>query len=184
MAKPDATRKMQLRRCRCTMPAWAPVASAMAHANTTTTLVRTGGREVRIHLGHAQLGQQRGCRCEYRRQQCPPKPIHRHSLCRPFAGRVCLLRWPPMRVLIVEDEVRLAENIARGLHEGSGYAIDVAHDGEEGMTFCWTGKYDLIVLDLMLPNRGGRKYFEPAARRKGRDAGADPDRDCRHAPQD
>ena len=64
-----------------------------------------------------------------------------------------------MRVLVVEDEVRLAENIAKGLHEGSGYAIDLAHDGEEAMTFCWTGMYDLIVLDLMLPNRSGENIL-------------------------
>ena len=60
-----------------------------------------------------------------------------------------------MRVLVVEDEVRLAENIAKGLHESSGYAIDVVHDGEEAITCCWSGKYDLIVLDLMLPQRSG-----------------------------
>ncbi len=64
-----------------------------------------------------------------------------------------------MRVLVVEDEVRLAENIARGLHEGSGYAIDLAHDGEEAMAFCRTGKYDLIVLDLMLPSRSGESIL-------------------------
>ncbi len=60
-----------------------------------------------------------------------------------------------MRVLLVEDEVRLAENIAKGLHEASGYAIDVVHDGEEAITCCWSGRYDLIVLDLMLPQRSG-----------------------------
>ena len=60
-----------------------------------------------------------------------------------------------MRVLVVEDEVRLAENIAKGLHESSGYAVDVVHDGEEAVTCCWSGKYDLIVLDLMLPQRSG-----------------------------
>ena len=64
-----------------------------------------------------------------------------------------------MRVLVVEDELRLAENIAKGLHESSGYAVDVTHDGEEAMTFCWTGNYDLIILDLMLPNRSGEEIL-------------------------
>ncbi len=64
-----------------------------------------------------------------------------------------------MRVLVVEDELRLAENIAKGLHESSGYAVDMTQDGEEAVTFCWTGKYDLIILDLMLPNRSGEEIL-------------------------
>ncbi|WP_419805372.1 response regulator transcription factor [Terriglobus sp.] len=64
-----------------------------------------------------------------------------------------------MRVLVVEDEVRLAENIARGLREASGYAVDVVHDGEEALTHCSTGSYDLIVLDLMLPKFTGEEVL-------------------------
>ncbi len=60
-----------------------------------------------------------------------------------------------MRVLVVEDEIRLAENIARALREGPGYAVDVVHDGREAMEFCTAGEYDLIVLDLMLPGQSG-----------------------------
>lgn len=60
-----------------------------------------------------------------------------------------------MRVLVVEDEVRLAENIAAGLREGPGYAVDVAPDGEDALHLCTTSKYDLIVLDLMLPRISG-----------------------------
>ena len=60
-----------------------------------------------------------------------------------------------MRVLVVDDEVRLAENIAEGLRESSGYVSDVIHDGAQAGTFMQTGVYDLIVLDLMLPNRSG-----------------------------
>ena len=62
-----------------------------------------------------------------------------------------------MRVLIVEDEVRLAENIAAGLREGPGYAVDVVHDGHDAMQMCWTGSYDLIVLDLMIPRLNGEE---------------------------
>jgi len=60
-----------------------------------------------------------------------------------------------MRVLIVEDEQRLAENIARSLRESAGYAVDVSLDGEEGLYMAETNPYDLIVLDLMLPKLDG-----------------------------
>ncbi len=61
-----------------------------------------------------------------------------------------------MRVLVVEDEARLAENIALALREGSGYAVDVSHDGEEAAMLCGTRSYDLLVLDLMLPGMRGQ----------------------------
>ncbi|MGB0125437.1 MAG: response regulator transcription factor [Silvibacterium sp.] len=60
-----------------------------------------------------------------------------------------------MRVLVIEDERRVAENIAAALKEGPGYAVDLAYDGEEGAHLAETGEYDLIVLDLMLPGIRG-----------------------------
>ncbi|MGC2160292.1 MAG: response regulator transcription factor [Silvibacterium sp.] len=60
-----------------------------------------------------------------------------------------------MRLLVIEDERRLAENIAAALTEGPGYAVDVAYDGEEGAYLAETSEYDLIVLDLMLPKIDG-----------------------------
>jgi DNA-binding response OmpR family regulator len=60
-----------------------------------------------------------------------------------------------MRVLIVEDEKRLAQNIARSLRESAGYAVDVAIDGEDGLYMAQTNPYDLILLDLMLPKIDG-----------------------------
>jgi DNA-binding response OmpR family regulator len=60
-----------------------------------------------------------------------------------------------MRVLMVEDERRLAENVARSLRESAGYAVDVAFDGEEGLFMAQSNPYDLIVLDLMLPKLDG-----------------------------
>jgi two-component system OmpR family response regulator len=59
-----------------------------------------------------------------------------------------------VRVLVVEDEVALAEGIARGL-TGEGFEVDVVHDGIEGLEKGRTGRYDLIVLDIMLPGMNG-----------------------------
>ena len=60
-----------------------------------------------------------------------------------------------MRLLVIEDERRVAENIAAALREGPGYAVDLAYDGEEGLHLAETSEYDLIVLDLMLPGIPG-----------------------------
>lgn len=60
-----------------------------------------------------------------------------------------------MRVLLIEDETRLAENIAAALREGPGFAVDLAEDGEIGLYLTRDGCYDLIILDLMLPKLDG-----------------------------
>ena len=60
-----------------------------------------------------------------------------------------------MRVLLVEDEVRLAENLAAALRDGPGFAVDWAADGLAGDDYARNGFYDLIVLDLMLPKLDG-----------------------------
>lgn len=59
-----------------------------------------------------------------------------------------------MRVLVVEDEKRLALAIRRGL-EQEGFAVDVAFDGPEGLWHATENRYDAIVLDIMLPGRNG-----------------------------
>ena len=59
-----------------------------------------------------------------------------------------------MRVLVVEDERSLARFICKGLKE-HGYAVDVAHDGDQGEMLALTGLYDVIVLDIMLPGQSG-----------------------------
>jgi len=59
-----------------------------------------------------------------------------------------------MRILVVEDEPRMASVIARGLREQS-YAVDVALDGDDGLYQCSINDYDLIVLDVLLPQRDG-----------------------------
>lgn len=59
-----------------------------------------------------------------------------------------------MRILVVEDEKALANNLKKGLSE-EGYSIDVAYDGEEGGFMAETEPYDLIILDIMLPKVDG-----------------------------
>ena len=59
-----------------------------------------------------------------------------------------------MRILVIEDEKKIASFIKRGLKE-EGHMIDVAYDGEEGYRMCGENDYDLILLDLMLPKRDG-----------------------------
>lgn len=59
-----------------------------------------------------------------------------------------------MRVLVVEDEKKVADFIRRGLQQ-ERYAVDVAHDGEEGAYLAENFDYDLLVLDLMLPKLSG-----------------------------
>lgn len=59
-----------------------------------------------------------------------------------------------VRILVVEDERRLAQIIKRGLVEG-GYAVDLAFDGEEGKFLAEGENYDLVILDLMLPKIDG-----------------------------
>ena len=59
-----------------------------------------------------------------------------------------------MRVLIVEDERRMAAHIARALTQDS-FAVDLAHDGETGLELARLHAYDAIVLDIMLPRLDG-----------------------------
>ena len=59
-----------------------------------------------------------------------------------------------MRILLVEDEQGLATVLKRGLEE-HGYAVDLAGDGEEALAFASTEPYDLVVLDVMLPDVDG-----------------------------
>jgi DNA-binding response OmpR family regulator len=59
-----------------------------------------------------------------------------------------------MRVLLVEDELPIADFIARGLTE-NGYSVDIAHDGEEAVAWPSVADFDIIILDVMLPVRDG-----------------------------
>ncbi len=71
-----------------------------------------------------------------------------------------------MRILVVEDEKRIADFLGRGL-ASSGYAVDLAGDGATAMELMHTADYDLIILDLMLPDTDGLKLLEKIRNRKG-----------------
>jgi len=64
-----------------------------------------------------------------------------------------------MKILVVEDEAKTAAYLQKGLQE-SGFAVDVAADGLDGLVLATTGGYDLIVLDVLLPNCTGWTILE------------------------
>jgi two-component system OmpR family response regulator len=72
-----------------------------------------------------------------------------------------------MRVLIVEDEADLAAALKRLLDE-AGFSADIAEDGDAGLTLALDEAYDLVVLDLMLPQLSGERVLE-GLRRRGRE---------------
>lgn len=59
-----------------------------------------------------------------------------------------------MRILVVEDELSIANFVRQGLAE-AGYAVDVARDGQEGLAFALSADYDVLILDIMLPGMDG-----------------------------
>jgi DNA-binding response OmpR family regulator len=64
-----------------------------------------------------------------------------------------------VRVLVVDDEVRFAQSLQRGLR-AEGFDVDVAHDGETGLKLAREGRYDAVVLDIMLPRLSGYRVTE------------------------
>jgi len=70
-----------------------------------------------------------------------------------------------MRILIVEDEKRIQDFLSRGLESG-GYAVDVAGDGNTAIELVHSTEYDLIILDLMLPDTDGLSVLQKIRNRK------------------
>jgi heavy metal response regulator len=70
-----------------------------------------------------------------------------------------------MRILVVEDEKRIADFLSRGL-QGAGYAVDLAPTGATALEFVHATDYDLVILDLMLPDVDGLKVLEKIRNRK------------------
>jgi two-component system copper resistance phosphate regulon response regulator CusR len=63
-----------------------------------------------------------------------------------------------MRLLIIEDDRKLAEFAARGLR-AEGFVVEIAADGAEGRSCIESGQYDLVILDLMLPQISGSELL-------------------------
>jgi two-component system, OmpR family, copper resistance phosphate regulon response regulator CusR len=70
-----------------------------------------------------------------------------------------------MRILVVEDEAKVGSFIRRALEEES-YAVDLSVDGAEGLDLALAGTYDLIVLDVMLPNVSGLEILQRLRKEK------------------
>lgn len=70
-----------------------------------------------------------------------------------------------MKLLVIEDEKKIANLLQKGLRE-QGYAVDLSHDGEEGLDRAISEPYDAIVLDMMLPGRDGLSVLRTLRDRK------------------
>jgi two-component system copper resistance phosphate regulon response regulator CusR len=71
-----------------------------------------------------------------------------------------------MRILIVEDEPKIGAFLRKGLTE-NGFVVDVVHNGRDGLHLARTGNFDLVILDILLPNLDGWSVLE-ALRREGK----------------
>ena len=69
-----------------------------------------------------------------------------------------------MHILVIEDEKKVASFVQRGL-EAEHYSVDIAYDGEEGLVRLFDNDYDLVILDVMLPNRDGLSLLHEARQR-------------------
>ena len=65
----------------------------------------------------------------------------------------------PRRLLVVEDDRKLASTLKRGL-DREGYSVDLAHDGNEALALSSRTQYDVILLDVLLPGRDGRSVCQ------------------------
>lgn len=70
-----------------------------------------------------------------------------------------------MRILVVEDEKRIADFLGRGLESG-GYTVDIAPDGQIALDLAHATDYDLVILDMMLPDMDGLRVLEKIRNRK------------------
>lgn len=71
----------------------------------------------------------------------------------------------PVRILVVEDEPAIADFLRRGL-QAEGYSVDCALDGIEGERRALSGEVDLVILDVMLPERDGMVVLDKIRSRK------------------
>ena len=64
-----------------------------------------------------------------------------------------------MHVLVVEDEERLAQNLAKAIQKNAGFVVDIALNGVDGLHLASEGVFDAIILDLMLPGMAGTEVL-------------------------
>lgn len=88
-------------------------------------------------------------------------PVLRLRICNHFG---CVIGWRAwytfvMKILVVEDEKRIANFVRKGLEE-QGFVVDCSADGDEAYTLATTQQYDAIVLDIMLPGRDGLSILQ------------------------
>lgn len=70
-----------------------------------------------------------------------------------------------MKVLVIEDEKKIASFVRKGL-EAQGFVVEVSHHGDEGYTLATSRAYDVLVLDIMLPGRDGLSILRNLRERK------------------
>lgn len=70
-----------------------------------------------------------------------------------------------MKILIIEDDVKIASFVAKGLRE-AGFSVDISHDGRSGLASGLAAHYDAAVIDIMLPELNGLQIIEELRRRK------------------
>ncbi|MEO6197996.1 MAG: heavy metal response regulator transcription factor [Dehalococcoidia bacterium] len=93
----------------------------------------------------------------------PDRPTRHHASSRSLHPTGVHLQ--AMRILVVEDEPRIADFVARGLAE-NGYSVDTARDGEEALHWPSVAEFDVIILDVMLPRVDGIEVCQ-TLRRQG-----------------
>src|ERR1700722_6242445 len=81
------------------------------------------------------------------------------------AGEICYTLISPMRILVVEDDDKIASFVVNGLKQ-SGFAVDRAKDGEQALDFGLSISYDAAVLDLMLPRLDGLTVLRQLRQKK------------------
>jgi two-component system OmpR family response regulator len=74
-------------------------------------------------------------------------------------GETSKISWFKMRILLIEDDVKIASFIEKGLKE-AGFSVDKCTDGQSGLELALTGSYDAAVIDLMLPRLDGLSVIE------------------------
>ena len=80
-------------------------------------------------------------------------------------GEICYVSESPMRILVVEDDEKIASFVVNGLKQ-SGFAVDRAKDGEQGLDFALSVSYDAAVLDLLLPQLDGLSLLRQLRQKK------------------